>query len=269
VQSHRVAELIRRVSGVSGISLSAVSKTGTTLEDFEFRISGLEEPNGLSLKLFRTPLGVAGVIRFDLFSQDLIKKAESSYRTNRDEVSALFSSITEPATLTVRVNDSLLTEDAVERTWNSLDLRWFFPDDDSNDEWEIAERLLTSAIPTLFDFLTGFGTPAGPTTVGEVEGAVAATSCGRYKRSATNRAACLKHFGAVCKACGLKPEDSYGDEGPSIMHVHHLVPLSAMESPKALSPIEELVPLCPNCHNFAHKKSPPYTPEEIRERLAT
>jgi 5-methylcytosine-specific restriction protein A len=30
------------------------------------------------------------------------------------------------------------------------------------------------------------------------------------------------------------------------------------------NPITDLVPLCANCHRIAHKRTPPYRPDEIR-----
>jgi len=265
VQTSPLTELIQRVSGITGISLTASSRKGKRIEDFEFRISGLEEPNGVSLKIFRTPRGVAGVTHFDLFSRDLVKRAELNYRENRDEVIALLSS----EQLTVLVNHSALSDVVAETAWSNLELRWFIAENEDEKEWGVAEELLTAAIPTLFDLLTEFEVNTESQPVGKTEGAVTVATCGNRKRSATNRTACLRHFGAVCNACGLKPEDLYGAEGPSIMHVHHLTPLSAMESPRALSPIDELVPLCPNCHNFAHKRNPPFSPEEIRDQISS
>ena len=259
--------LVRRVSGVCGIKLATVARSRSAVEDLDFRISGLEEPNGVGIRLFRTAMGLAARSHFDLFSQDLVQRAEKTFSESPGEVMFLLDSVKKPASVEVLVNGSALDKMHTEQAWNKLDFRWFVPDVETKNEWELAEELLAIAVPVLFDFLTGFGSPAGLEYLGEVEGTSISGSCGRYKRSAANRVACLQHFGAVCMACGLRPETTYGDEGPSIIHVHHLVPLSAMEVPKALSPIEDLVPLCPNCHNFAHKRNPPYTPEEIRAKI--
>lgn len=263
----RAQALVRQVSGICGIKLATVAQSRSAVEDLDFRISGLEEPNGVGIRLFRTAMGLAARSHFDLFSQDLVQRAEKTFSESTSEIMLLLDSVKMPASVEVLVNGSVLDEMHTKQVWNSLDFRWFVPDSDSKGEWEMAEELLVVALPVLFDFLTDFGSPAVLQSLGEVEGTLTSGSCGRYKRSSANRVACLQHFGSVCMACGLRPENTYGDEGPSIIHVHHLIPLSLMEASGALSPIMDLVPLCPNCHNFAHKKNPPYTPEEIHEKL--
>jgi 5-methylcytosine-specific restriction protein A len=58
--------------------------------------------------------------------------------------------------------------------------------------------------------------------------------------------------------------ESYGETARDFIHVHHIERISDSGS-TVVNPIKDLVPLCPNCHAFAHLKTPPYFPEEIRE----
>ena len=73
----------------------------------------------------------------------------------------------------------------------------------------------------------------------------------------------IEIHGASCKACGLDVGDFYGVDGAAIIHIHHLTPLSNLETEVVVNPRTDLVPLCPNCHNFAHKRKPPFTIPEI------
>ena len=34
-----------------------------------------------------------------------------------------------------------------------------------------------------------------------------------------------------------------------------------------LDPINDLIPVCPNCHAMLHRRCPPYTPEELKNML--
>lgn len=51
------------------------------------------------------------------------------------------------------------------------------------------------------------------------------------------------------------------------MHVHHLVPLSDIEKPYRVNPVDDLRPVCPNCHAMVHQRRPPYTPHDVRAML--
>lgn len=105
------------------------------------------------------------------------------------------------------------------------------------------------------------------TEEGEIEGAVAVGARNRYERSRANRAMAIQIHGSSCSACGVNPGRLYGVDEAGMIHVHHLVPLANMSSPMVVNPRTDLVPLCPNCHSFAHKKNPPYTPQEISEAV--
>jgi len=97
----------------------------------------------------------------------------------------------------------------------------------------------------------------------EEEGASESELLTKYERSHINRSLCLAYFGYNCKACGINLKDKYGDIARDFIHVHHLKPISESGIRKP-DPIEDFVPLCPNCHAIAHLKNPPVTVEEIR-----
>jgi 5-methylcytosine-specific restriction enzyme A len=35
----------------------------------------------------------------------------------------------------------------------------------------------------------------------------------------------------------------------------------------AVDPLEDLRPVCPNCHAMLHKRNPAFTPEELKQKL--
>jgi 5-methylcytosine-specific restriction protein A len=88
-----------------------------------------------------------------------------------------------------------------------------------------------------------------------------------FERSPTARAACLAHHGNHCAVCDLLFEDTYGDIGAGFVHVHHLIPLYLATKGYEVDPINDLRPVCPNCHAMLHRRRPPYSIDEMRERV--
>ena len=102
------------------------------------------------------------------------------------------------------------------------------------------------------------------------EGAKARVVVNRYERSKWAREECLAHHGYACRACGLRFEERYGEIGRGFIHVHHITPLSqvADDSDYKLNPVEDLVPVCPNCHAMLHSPgSETLTLTELKDRI--
>lgn len=81
----------------------------------------------------------------------------------------------------------------------------------------------------------------------------------KSERNPAVRKAALKHYGLSCQACGMVPLNS------SILDVHHLDPIAEGERQTR---IEDVIPLCANCHRLAHTKNPPIPISEIKALLA-
>jgi 5-methylcytosine-specific restriction protein A len=89
-----------------------------------------------------------------------------------------------------------------------------------------------------------------------------------YERNAEARAICIKKYGASCSVCGFDFGKKFGEIGAGFIHVHHLKPLSEICKGYKLNPIEDLRPVCPNCHAMIHQRKPePYTIEELKAIL--
>ena len=74
------------------------------------------------------------------------------------------------------------------------------------------------------------------------------------RRNPQLRQMCLDKYGYQCQCCGMDFEETYGKElGANFMEVHHLRMISTYETdgvPKDF--MENLVPLCSNCHSMIH-----------------
>lgn len=89
----------------------------------------------------------------------------------------------------------------------------------------------------------------------------------RYERNPDARRKCIEHYGPICNVCGFDFELIYGEIGFDYIHVHHLIPLAGQEEEYSVNPIDDLRPVCPNCHAMLHRKTPPFAIEELQSRL--
>ncbi len=86
-----------------------------------------------------------------------------------------------------------------------------------------------------------------------------------YERSRKARNQYLAHWGHSCQVCGMNFLDSYGAIGEFYIHVHHLIPLSQIGHEYIVDPINDLRPVCPNCHAMLHTSDPPLTITSLKE----
>ncbi len=96
------------------------------------------------------------------------------------------------------------------------------------------------------------------------EGAKKQVVVNAYERNQTAREECIKHWKAVCSACEMNFEETYGHIGKGFIHVHHIKPIAEIGETYVIDPRNDLVPVCPNCHAMLHKKNPPYTVGELK-----
>ena len=89
-----------------------------------------------------------------------------------------------------------------------------------------------------------------------------------YERNNEAKRICLKEHGYTCFVCQFNFENIYGDLGKNFIHVHHLKPLSEIKEAYKINPIDDLCPVCPNCHAMLHKRNPPYSIDELKNIIA-
>lgn len=99
------------------------------------------------------------------------------------------------------------------------------------------------------------------------EGATRTVKVNAYERNPKARKMCIEHFGVQCAVCDLKLADFYGEVAKDLIHVHHLKPLSEVGAEYTVDPVEDLRPVCPNCHAVIHLRKPPYSVEEMKKML--
>ena len=99
-----------------------------------------------------------------------------------------------------------------------------------------------------------------------IEGAKKQTLINRYERNPKARARCIAAHGSACMVCGFDFGIAFGEEFSGKIEVHHKKPISEIGESYVVDPVNDLVPVCPNCHMMLHSKSGGvYTVEELKE----
>jgi HNH endonuclease len=100
------------------------------------------------------------------------------------------------------------------------------------------------------------------------EGATKLISVNAYERSRQAVRECKEHYDPVCIICGFDFGIEYGPDFAGFIHVHHLRPLSEIGHEYEVDPINDLRPVCPNCHAIIHHGGKLRTVEEMRRLIA-
>jgi 5-methylcytosine-specific restriction protein A len=101
------------------------------------------------------------------------------------------------------------------------------------------------------------------------EGTASQVTQTRYERNPYARKACVKHYGYSCAVCGFNFEQVYGDLGRGFIHVHHLTQVAKVAKEYTVDPINDLRPVCPNCHAMLHKRKEALSIEELKALMVT
>ncbi|TYQ28800.1 HNH endonuclease [Pseudanabaena sp. UWO310] len=99
------------------------------------------------------------------------------------------------------------------------------------------------------------------------EGATSQVSVNAYERNHQAREKCIDHYGTSCVVCGFNFGKAFGELGDGFIHVHHLKPISEIREEYEINPVEDMRPVCPNCHAMIHRRIPLLSIEEVREVL--
>jgi len=241
------------------VSLRVISESSGD-HGFDIRFEEFPSPFGMSVRIDQNPLTWQARTILDSQSGEVVRALQLRWLKEPEEVQLLLANgLQTCAYLELRVNNVGLTKVDTDDRWVTAEL--VGKSTKSDEEPLLAlHRFLSSFLGTTLDV---FAEWYSALEAGDVEGGHNKSTYNRYERSSANRAVCLSVKGSVCVACGEDPGAKYNMDGKRIIHVHHLTPVSQMGGPRPVNPITELVPLCPNCHNVAHKRNPPYSPQEI------
>lgn len=99
------------------------------------------------------------------------------------------------------------------------------------------------------------------------EGTLERVEVNHYERDHRARRLCLAHWGSRCATCDLDFGECYGPLGQGFIHVHHILELSSVGPGYQVDPVNDLRPVCPNCHAMLHRRCPALSIDELRRLL--
>ena len=117
--------------------------------------------------------------------------------------------------------------------------------------WKYRDKLLVDIYEDTYSREDGLQEGEEKIPEGVPEGARRTIQVNRYERDLKNRQAAIKKHGVRCFGCGIKMEEMYGKIARGFIEIHHVKSISTV--PEGYRPnIDDLVPLCPNCHAVVH-----------------
>lgn len=105
------------------------------------------------------------------------------------------------------------------------------------------------------------------------EGELRTRSTEYRTRSIELRRAAIQHYSQnghiLCDACDFEFALAYPGLGNGYIQIHHLRPVSYLrgESLRIAEALENIRPLCANCHQMVHRDTPPHEIEKLKAKL--
>lgn len=158
-------------------------------------------------------------------------------------------------------------EDGTERKWDLFFDGW--SDNNSNlfiwkIKYELSEALRETGLTGEEQFAEEI--PIDKFT-NLTEGLKRTIQVNTYERNPKARQKCIEYWKPICSVCDFEFEKIYGELGKGFIHVHHIIPVSEVGQAYQVDPINDLRPVCPNCHAMLHRSNPPMTIEELKNNI--
>lgn len=131
----------------------------------------------------------------------------------------------------------------------------------------LAKRYSDSLLKASSDQVSGIFPDEVDSALTFREGAMRKITVNAYERDPKARQKCIDYYGLSCSICSFNFGETFGTLGEGFIHVHHLQPISDIAEEYEVDPIQDLRPVCPNCHAMLHRHSPPLSIEKMREIL--
>ena len=81
------------------------------------------------------------------------------------------------------------------------------------------------------------------------------------------KAECIGYYGAICDICGFDYGYTYGEAYEMEIEVHNIKGILGEEILEDTHPIEDLIPICHNCHHILHHHQPMLSVEKMRQMV--
>jgi len=89
-----------------------------------------------------------------------------------------------------------------------------------------------------------------------------------FKRNPALREEAIAVHGLNCGGCGENFGAKYGPLGEGYIEIHHLNPLAERGDASVPTTVDDVLPLCANCHRVVHRKRPAVGIDELKRVIA-
>lgn len=237
------------------------------------RAIDIPEPNGFIITVSKGWKSLEADFSPDNYAGELVRAmGENAQKSNQPFISLAQSFESIGNRINVKVNNSVVTlENGLpDPPWSKFELNVRkLTDIATSDGESLQKRAAAIAAACLALVLVLLPLEEDESAVqpffesGLPEGACSTVIVNRYERSPTNRAVCIAAHGYKCKICGFDFGATYGPLAQGYIEIHHRVPVSKMGDGYRVDPVNDLVPLCANCHAAVHRVDPPMEPETL------
>lgn len=265
-----INKIKKRLYSDYGISIDVNSKRGT--DGYSYTISPAEsDGHCFKIDVLIQEIRLTVVCEPERYGAEflnLISKADNVKKTKFCELWEILDSEYSAKTV-LRVNDIPIDREDFpdfSSSWQKFSFTlkkspYFSDEPDKENIITETISVICGMILSLFDYeIEGY-------TEGYKEGSASYIQSEKYERNKLNRKICLAHKGYKCSVCGFDFEHIYGEIGKNYIHVHHTTPVSQMGDNYIVDPVKELFPVCPNCHAMLHKSDPPFSIDELKQKI--
>ncbi|MEK7399939.1 MAG: HNH endonuclease [Candidatus Poribacteria bacterium] len=252
----RIDDSLQEVADAIGVELIREYMPHDHEYELKIRLAQIPMPHGFTMRIYDNYLSWKIELILDIFTAPLITAMQRRYLERKiglESYLELAKVKNNNFSLSINGNSD---PSAVMEEWKDINFvlaKSYFSED---SEFSTLSSVLLDFMCIVLFLLIEDTEWTNANIEGEEEGAVYSAIVKKYERSRYNRALCLKYYGFMCRGCGDKLAEKYGPIGSDVIHVHHIFPVSQMGGAYQLNPIKDLVPLCPNCHNIVHRKTP-------------
>jgi 5-methylcytosine-specific restriction enzyme A len=276
IQKNDADRITRVISEITGIELT--DRLGRT-DGHQFILLHTvypPSPNGFSIRIRFLWRSIELTFIPDNFALPLIETMGHSEGGKKIFSAFATSIINDSGKIDYKINEKKLdpidTETWDDKNWKCLDLIVIKHLETDPTELMLSEKLVIDWAGRFLNMLLSLlpfeeVDESSSEMSGYPEGATTKIVVNKYERSKLNRSACISASGCFCHICGLTFDDKYGDIGKNFIHVHHIVPVSQLGPDYQIDPINDLIPVCPNCHAMLHRNNPPISIEELKKMI--
>lgn len=262
-RKHQIDNSLQEVADAIGVELIREYMPHDHEYELKIRLAQIPAPHGFTMRIYDNYLSWKVELHLDVFTAPLISAMQNRYGERKLGLESYLELARAKNNLFILSINGNSDQIPTGEDWNEINFvlaKSYFSEE--SEFASLSAVILDFMCIVLFLIIEDTEWTANA-EVGQSEGAVYSEVVNRYERSRYNRALCLKYYGFMCRGCGDQLAEKYGPIGTDVIHVHHIVPVSAMGGSYQLNPIKDLIPLCPNCHNIVHKKNPPMEIAEL------